>query len=143
LWHEAISNLDVTGVFGLGPHELSAFSRGYVIRLFDHNDVLQYAQYYGILGVAALLVIAWRLSVLFGRSWRFRHDMDWSLGLACVLAVSVVVLVDFPLQVPLIPVVTSLVIGTTLSYASSPSAPQRNFDQPGDLATSTAEGSAP
>lgn len=123
LWHEAVSQLHVTGVFGAGPQQIADFSNGHVTQLFAHNDALQYAEYYGIFGAIALLVLGWQVIALFARTAHRADRVDWSLGVATLLALTFAVLVDFPLQIPLIPAMAALVVGLTAHPRSFTEAP--------------------
>ena len=114
LWHEAVTHLHVTGVFGSGPEQIASFSRGSINQLFVHNDVLQFAQYYGAFGVLALAVTAGCLAVAFVRTRRLISGAAWGLGLGVVLVLACDALVDFPLQVPLLPATAALVLGLTV-----------------------------
>jgi hypothetical protein len=114
LWHAAVANLHNTGVFGEGPRQLAALSRGQITTRLVHDDPLQYLQYYGVLGLLALLTISWRLSLALVRSRPAVSAEAWTTALTVVTAVAVVALVDFPLQVPLVPAVAGLVTGATL-----------------------------
>ncbi|HEY2167946.1 MAG TPA: hypothetical protein VGH01_12310 [Jatrophihabitantaceae bacterium] len=114
LWHEALGHLSATGVFGAGPSQLASFSNGRINQLFDHNDLLQYGQYYGVLGVLAVaLTVAW-LAVAFTRTRRVVMAGMWVLGVAAVVSLACDAMVDFPMQVPLIPATVGLVLGLTL-----------------------------
>ena len=111
LWQEAVSRLHITGLFGAGPHQLASFSRGVVTQLFDHNDVLQYGEYYGVGGVIAVGMMAWFVSASLLAARRRIGSAEFAHGLALVLSVAFAALVDFPLQIPVIPVVSAFVFG--------------------------------
>jgi hypothetical protein len=117
LWHAAVANFHNTGVFGQGPHQLAALSSGQIVTLLVHDDPLQYLQYYGVLGLAAMLITGWRLSLTLTTSRPAVNAELWVTAVTAATAVAVVALVDFPLQVPLVPAVTSLVIGAAVGPA--------------------------
>ena len=111
IWRETVSSLHRTGWAGAGPGQIASFSRGGISQLFAHDDPLQFAEYYGVFGVIALLVVICCLVVVFVRSRRRIDPLEWALGLTTTVAVGLCALVDFPLEVPLIPGVAALVIG--------------------------------
>lgn len=118
LWQLGMDNLRRTGWFGVGPHQLAHFSAGHIDSLFTHSDPLQYVQYYGVFGAVALLVILWHLARALWVSRQRLPGVD--LGLACTVtaSLSACALIDFPLQVPVIPASAALILGSALGAAS-------------------------
>ena len=132
LWLAAMGQLRWSGFFGSGPAQTAELSRGQLVTLLAHSDPLQYAQYYGVLGVAALLAIGLRAGFLLAAR---RHEVPremWVTGLSVTIAVTCVMFVDFPLQVPLIPALACLILGAVIGvrepvppYAPSPQHSER------------------
>jgi hypothetical protein len=121
LWHEAIRHLHVTGVFGAGPSQIATFSTGGINQLFIHNDLLQIAQYYGLLGVLALAVAGGSLALaLFPGRHALRPARGsgpvtaWVLGLGALIILVCDALVDFAMEIPIITAMVSLVLGLTV-----------------------------
>jgi len=114
IWRQTLSGIASGSVFGQGPRQLADLSRGHLGPLLTHDDPMQYAKYYGVLGVAALVFATWRLvaAARDGRGWG-APDL-WATAVAVSAAVAAVALVDFPLQVPIVPALLSLVVGATL-----------------------------
>ncbi len=116
LWQGALRDLHVSGFFGTGPRPLADFSDGRLTSLFDHNDVLQYAQYYGVLGVVAVGVVVALVGRLLVRRSHPRRDQ--AVGVAVAGAIALCALVDFPLQVPIIPAAGGVILAATLTTGS-------------------------
>jgi len=117
LWHGALQRIAANGVFGQGPHQLAEFGRGHMGPLMVHNDPLQYAQFYGVLGVAAFAVAGWRLArALWERRTMEPNDL-WPTALSVAVAVGCAMVVDFPLQIPIVTALLCLIVGLTLQPA--------------------------
>lgn len=114
LWREALTMVRRAGWFGIGPSQLADLSRGVTSVVLVHNDFLQYALYYGLPGLVALGVVCWRI----GSALRVAHETAppelWDLACAVLTAVSLCAAVDFPLQVPIVPAVTALIVAACL-----------------------------
>ena len=123
LWRSALARLRSTGVFGDGPHQLADLSRGESSVILVHNDYLQYAEYYGMVGLVAATAIAWRLARQLARCRAKVEEALWATAMTVTAAVAVVALVDFPLQVPAVPAITSLVLGCTIGAGIKQAAP--------------------
>jgi hypothetical protein len=114
LWLNALRQLHWTGFFGAGPAQLAQLSRGELVTLLTHSDPLQYAQYYGVPGMAALVLVGVRAGVLLVRRRGAVPPEMWGTGVSATIAVACVMAVDYPLQVPLIPALTCLIIGAVV-----------------------------
>lgn len=114
LWLNAIRQLRWGGFFGSGPAQVAELSRGELVTLLAHSDPLQYAGYYGIPGVAALLFIGLRAGLLLAHRHGGVPGEMWAAGLTVTIAVACVMFVDFPLEVPLVPALACLAIGAAV-----------------------------
>jgi hypothetical protein len=131
LWQDAFQQFRPADFFGQGPHQLSALSSGQTVALLLHNDVLQYAVYYGVPGLVALASVCWRVGFQLARTRTGQDPDSRTIALTICIATAVVALVDFPFQVPLIPAVVSLVVGVCLQLGVKP----QGADQPATPAT--------
>jgi hypothetical protein len=125
LWRISLHQFGSHGLVGQGPHQMAELARGHLGALLAHSDPLQFAQYYGVVGVIALAVVGWRLAVAL---WAARDEVPralWATALTASVAVAVVIWVDFPLQVPLIPALLCLVIGATIRPGAATRKPVR------------------
>ncbi|MGH9125082.1 MAG: O-antigen ligase family protein [Acidimicrobiales bacterium] len=114
IWHQALSGVLSGSIFGQGPRQLADLSRGHLGPLLTHNDPLQYAKYYGVLGLAALAFAIVRLGAAAVPGPRGAAPDLWAVAVAVCVGVAAVALVDFPLQVPIVPALVSLVVGASL-----------------------------
>jgi O-antigen ligase len=114
IWLAALRHLQRSGIWGSGPAQVAELSRGELTTLLAHSDPLQYAGYYGLPGVIALALIGLRLGLLLLRRRAEVQSLSWSVALAATIALVCVMVVDFPLQVPVIPGLIALLLGATL-----------------------------
>jgi O-antigen ligase len=114
LWRGALIRVRSAGIFGEGPHQLADLSRGKTIVLLVHNDYLQYAEYYGLLGLVGVAVIGCRWALQLVRTRATVEDELWATALTISVAVAIVAFVDFPLQVPVVPAMASLAFGSAI-----------------------------
>jgi hypothetical protein len=115
LWHDAVRQLRWSGFWGSGPGQAAALSRGQIVTLLAHSDPLQYAGYYGLPGMIAFLLVGLRLITLLARQHQNVRPEVWSAGLTVAIALTCVTVVDFPLQVPLVPGIVCLALGAMIS----------------------------
>lgn len=114
-WRRVISQLQQTSFFGSGPHELAQLSRGQEMTLLAPQRLPPVSQYYGVPGlVALLLVVDGGVSLALSRSRATLPRALWTTGITSFVALVLVALVDFPLQVPLVPAVANLAIGAAI-----------------------------
>jgi hypothetical protein len=119
LWLAAVRHLRWSGLWGSGPGQVAELSRGQLVTLLAHNDPLQYAGYYGVAGVIALGLVGLRIVLLLARRRGDVRVEAWSAGLTVTIAVACVMIVDFPLQVPVVPGIVCLALGAVLGpYAA-------------------------
>jgi len=110
LWQGAVTAIRQAGWFGIGPGQLASLSRGTATVLLVHNDLLQYALYYGLPGVLAIIVSCWGIGLALRRTRATAPAMSWDLAVAVLIVTGISALVDFPLQVPIVPVVVTLIV---------------------------------
>jgi hypothetical protein len=121
-WHQAVRDIVHNSAFGTGPDEIASFARGHINNLFIHNDFLQFADYYGWPGAAALLIamviVLTRLQAAFKAG---RRD-DAALASGVLATITCTAIVDYPLQVPIVTAVAALLVAASLS-AQRPAVP--------------------
>ena len=92
-----ISQLQQTGFFGSGPHELAQLSRGQEMTLLAPQRLPPVSQYYGVPGLVALLllVVDGGVSLALSRSRATLPRALWTTGITSFVALVLVALVDF------------------------------------------------
>jgi hypothetical protein len=114
LWLAAARHLRWSGIWGSGPGQVAEISRGQLVTLLAHSDPLQYAGYYGLPGMIAFVLIGLRIITLLAGQHGNLQPEAWSAGLTVTIALACVTMVDFPLQVPLVPGIVCLALGATI-----------------------------
>ncbi|MGW4215103.1 O-antigen ligase family protein [Lentzea sp. NPDC004789] len=125
LWSDGWNEAGQAWIFGRGPHEIAAVSKGEITVLFLHNDLLQFFAYYGLAGLLAVGLIVNRIVRAFARTKLAEQPEMRAVGLAVCAAVALAALLDFPLQIPVVPAIASLVVGLTTQPPAIDAVPSR------------------
>jgi O-antigen ligase len=121
LWRQGIQDLKESWIFGQGPWQSAEASRGHLTMLFIHNDLLQFGTYFGLAGFLGMAIVGYLVVSALARSRTTVSRELWGIAFASCLAVGLVAMVDFPLQIPVVQVILSFIIGVVIQPGSTSS----------------------